>query len=575
MTDLFERVQVWIDDDPDPRTREELTAILRAAAGGDQDARIDLEDRFSATLRFGTAGLRGALQAGPNRMNLAIVIRAAAGIARWVTDDAAEPSRDGPPIVVIGFDARHRSADFARVSAEVCAAHDIRSFLLPEVLPTPLLAHAVRELGARAGIMVTASHNPPEDNGYKVFDHTGRQIIAPVDRRIADVIEAITTVSQVPRADETDPRIEVLDDRIVASYVDDAASVGRHPDQRRVDIAYTAMHGVGAATFRRVLRAAGFDPPIEVDAQNEPDPDFPTVAFPNPEEPGALDLGLATAARHGADLLIAHDPDADRLGAAVPDARLGTRSDPASWRVLRGDEIGAILADHLLASGVPENGLVATTIVSSTLLARMAASVPIAHRETLTGFKWLMRAAQPDERLVFAYEEALGFAVAPDLVADKDGLTAAVLFAEAAAVQKAAGRSVLDVLDDLDSRHGVHRTGQWSARVDGVDGMARLAGAMAALRATPPTALADSPVTRLVDLADGSDDLPPSDVVIVYVDSARIVVRPSGTEPKLKCYLEVVEPVGDHPDGLLEARRRADLRLQQLTDAVRTLIALG
>jgi len=578
VTALFDAVADWIADDPDPVTRDELAAVLEAAAGGDPAARADLEDRFAGLLRFGTAGLRGALGAGPNRMNLAVVVRAAAGIAGWIRDTAPD---DGPRRgVAVCFDARHRSRDFAAATAEVLAAAGIRALLLPGPLPTPVLAFAVRHLGTAAGVMVTASHNPPQDNGYKVYDGTGRQIVAPTDAHIAGIIDGIERVATIGRTGPDDPGIVRLDGSIVDAYVAAAAAVGRRPEARSITVAYTALHGVGAATFRRVLAAAGFAPAAEAAEQVEPDPDFPTVAFPNPEEPGALDLGLATACAAGADLLLANDPDADRLGVAVADPRLGGRADPAGWRVLSGDEIGAVLAHHLLRDGAEAGDVVATTIVSSTLLGHLAAAAGAGLRETLTGFKWISRAAGPGERLRFGYEEALGFAVAPDLVADKDGITAAVAVAEAAAVEAAAGRTLLHVLDDLARAHGVHRTGQWSARAEGVDGMARLAEAMAALRAEPPADLAGAPVRRVVDLAGGSAGLPPSDVLVLHLDGARVVVRPSGTEPKLKCYLEVVEPVaGDvdaAPDAALDAARAAaDRRLAALTGAIAAATGLG
>ena len=363
-----------------------------------------------------------------------------------------------------------------------------------------------------------------------------------------------------------------------------ASAAGLVPDARDVTIAYTAMHGVGAATFRRVLAAAGFAPAVEVAAQVEPDPDFPTVAFPNPEEPGALDLGLAAASAAGAHVLLANDPDADRLGVAVPDPALGPASSPAGWRSLRGDEIGVVLADHLLThGGVAPDSVLATTIVSSTLLGRMAAAAGVAYEETLTGFKWISRAPGPGRSLALGYEEALGFCVG-DLVGDKDGLSAAVVFAEAVAVQRRQGRTVLDVLDDLARAHGVHLTGQWSLRVAGADGLVRLRGAMATLRAHAPAEVAGRPVTSVTDLVDGDIDrgFPPSDVLTLRLDlgdgaTARIVVRPSGTEPKLKCYLEVVQPVvADDPDvdGLPTARARAAEALAALTDAVAALLVV-
>lgn len=575
MSDLHDRVAAWIADDPDPITRDELTGLLRASIAGDATAHTELSDRFSGLLRFGTAGLRGALGGGPSRMNLAVVIRAAAGIAAWIRDEAAD--RSEPARIVIGFDARHRSADFARESARVLAAAGIRARLLPEPTPTPVLAFAVRHLDAAAGIMVTASHNPPGDNGYKVYDRSGAQIVAPVDRRIAEVLEAIGSVAEVERADPTDPLIDDLDHDVVDRYVEAAAATIAPDGARGLSIAYTPLHGVGAGVFRRVFEAAGFARPVEVREQIDPDPDFPTVEFPNPEEPGALDLGLATAAAAGADLLIASDPDADRLGAAVPDPRLGEPDSPAGWRVLRGDEIGIILADRILRRPRDSDrpALTATTIVSSSFLGRIADETGVRFRETLTGFKWLSRAPRDDEELVFAYEEALGFAVAPHLVADKDGITAALLLAEIASTEKARDRTVLDVLDDLERRHGVHRTAQWSTRVDGADGMERLIAAMAGLRGDPPSGLGGEEIVAVTDLAGGLRDLPPSDVLVFDLDGARIVVRPSGTEPKLKCYLEVREGVTDAPGDLLAARNRASERIADLTSAIAVATGLG
>ena len=570
---LLARAHDWLADDPDPDTREELDAVLAAVADGDADAAADLADRFAGDLAFGTAGLRGRLGAGSNRMNLAVVIRCAAGIAAWLRETTGDDgARRG---VVICFDARHRSADFAQASAEVFAAAGIRALVLPGPLPTPVLAFAVRHLGTAAGVMVTASHNPPQDNGYKVYDGTGTQIVPPIDGHIAAQMAAVERISAVPRTGVDDPDIVRLDQAVVRAYVAGAAAVGRVPEARDVRVAYTAMHGVGAATFRAVFEAAGFPTPVPVVRQAEPDPDFPTVSFPNPEEPGALDLGLATAVEAGADLLIANDPDADRLGAAVPDPARGPATDAANWRALRGDEIGVLLAHHLLAhGGFGPDQVVATTIVSSTLLGRMAAAAGVEYRETLTGFKWIARSPGPGHTLGFGYEEALGFAVSP-LVGDKDGITAAVVFAELAADLKAQGRTVLDVLDDLALAHGVHLTGQWTARVAGADAMARLVGAMASLRATTPTELAGRPVLSVDDLMPGDPvrGFPPSDVLTFHLDGARVVVRPSGTEPKLKCYVEVVEAVRG-PADLPAARQRAAAALAALTAAIGTATGL-
>ncbi len=572
--DLAGRVRNWIADDPDPETRHELAALADRADQDDVAAVDDLAERFAGTLEFGTAGLRGALGGGPNRMNLAVVLRAAAGIVAWLRETAGP---EGPGRgVAICFDARHRSGDFAAATAEVLAAAGIRALILPGPLPTPVLAFAVRHLGAAAGVMVTASHNPPEDNGYKVYDGTGRQIVAPTDSMIAAAMDGVVRVSDVARTGPEDPDILRLDDAVVAAYVAGAAAVGVVPEARSVRVAHTSMHGVGAATLRRVFEAAGFAPPMEVPEQAEPDPDFPTVAFPNPEEPGALDLGLALAAQAGADVLLANDPDADRLGVAVPDPGRGPADRPEGWRVLRGDEIGALLAHHLLAhGGIAPGAVLATTIVSSTLLGRMAAAADVAYAETLTGFKWISRAADPDGEVGFGYEEALGFCVG-SLVGDKDGISAAVVFAEAVAAASLRDRSVLDTLDDLALAHGVHATGQWSARVAGADGMARLAEAMAGLRTDPPTVLAGRGVRSVIDLAtpDPARGVPASDVLVFHFDGARVVVRPSGTEPKLKCYVEVVEPV-DGPADLPAARGRAEISLAQLTDAIAAATSLG
>ncbi len=572
--ELRRRVLDWVADDPDPVTREEVGDLADRADEGHAGAIDDLADRFAADLAFGTAGLRGALGGGPNRMNLAVVIRAAAGITAWLAETAGP---DGPARgVAVCFDARHRSADFAEASAAVFAAAGIRAHVLPGPLPTPVLSFAVRHLGAAAGVMVTASHNPPTDNGYKVYDGTGRQIVAPTDSRIASAMATVERVTAVPRTGPDDPDIVRLGDDVVAAYVHGAARVGRVPGARVVTVAYTAMHGVGAATFRRVLASAGYAPAVEVAEQVEPDPEFPTVAFPNPEEPGALDLGLATAVAANAQVLVAHDPDADRLGIAVPDPARGPASSTEGWRALQGDEIGAVLAHHLLThGGFAPDEVMATTIVSSTLLRRMASAAGVPFVETLTGFKWITRAPGKGQALGFGYEEALGFSVG-HLVGDKDGITAAVVFAEAVAVLAAEGRSVLDVLDDLAVVHGVHLTGQWSARVAGADGMARLAAVMAALRAAPPAELADRAVTSVVDLVDGDAErgFVVSDVVVLHLNGARIVVRPSGTEPKLKCYVEVVEPVADAA-GLAASRTRAAAALAELTEAIAAVTGLS
>lgn len=532
---LLESARAWIAEDPDAQTRAELEQVVaEVEAGGDAS---DLADRFAGTLEFGTAGLRGALGAGPNRMNRVVVLRAAAGLAAYLRDTGAR----GP--VVIGYDARRNSDVFARDTAEVMTGAGFPALLMPRPLPTPLLAFAIRELGCAAGVMVTASHNPPQDNGYKVYLGDGSQIVPPADSGIAERIAAVGPLVDVPRGDGG----KVLDETVVDRYLDTVAGLaGDGP--RDLDIVYTPLHGVGGSSVVQVLETAGFAAPRVVAEQEQPDGTFPTVAFPNPEEPGAMDLAMALAAQHGADLVVANDPDADRCAAAVPT--------PQGWRMLRGDEVGALLAHASLSAG--RAGTYATTIVSSSLLGRMAAAAGQPYAETLTGFKWIGRV----EGLAFGYEEALGYCVDPEHVKDKDGVSALLLLCELAAAAKAEGRTLLDVLDDLALAHGLHATDQLSVRVTDVG---EIAAAMERLRHAPPASLGGLAVERVDDLAQGSDALPPTDGLrYVLAEGARVVVRPSGTEPKLKCYLEVVVPVNPE-DGVEAARIAAAGRL----DAVR------
>jgi phosphomannomutase len=500
-------VEAWIADDVDQAAAAQLQALLDA---GDQ---AELDERFAAPLTFGTAGLRGPLRAGPNGMNPTVVRRAAAGIAAWLADNG----RSGAPVVV-GFDARYGSLDFARDSAAIFAAAGFDARLLPRVLPTPVLAFAVQHLGAAAGVMVTASHNPPQDNGYKVYTADGAQIVPPADTQIESAIQAVASARAIPLAEQG---VTVLGEEIVTSYIDAVASlIGAGP--RELRIVHTAMHGVGSETLRTVFARAGFADVIPVPQQEQPDPDFPTVSFPNPEEPGALDLALALARERHADIVIANDPDADRCAVAVPLAGGG-------WRMLRGDEVGVLLADWLLQQGV--RGTYATTIVSSSMLSALAAKHGVGYAETLTGFKWISRAA-PD--LVFGYEEALGYAVAPELVRDKDGISAALRVAELAATLNAAGSSLPQRLDELAAEYGRYATDQVSVRVDD---LTVIDDTMRRVRAAPPATLLGQPVTV-------EDLLPDADVVRWRWPGGRVVVRPSGTEPKLKAYLEVVEPSG-------------------------------
>ncbi|MEV6370064.1 phospho-sugar mutase [Micromonospora musae] len=546
--DIREQALRWLDDDPDPASRTELQAVLdRLPASAP-----DLADRFSGPLTFGTAGLRGPLRAGPNGMNLAVVTQAAAGLVGWL----AAQGGTGP--LVIGYDARYGSREFAERTAQIATGAGRPALLLPRPLPTPVLAYAVRRLDAVAGVMVTASHNPPQDNGYKVYLGAqlggalgaGAQIVPPADAGIEAAIRAVGPLTEVPLG----PPGQVLGDDLVASYVQQVASVIAPDGSRDLAVAYTPLHGVGAAVLTAAFARAGFPVPGIVPEQAEPDPAFPTVSFPNPEEPGAVDLLVGLANATDADLAIANDPDADRCAVAVRDGGSG-------WRMLRGDEVGVLLADHLMRRGV--KGLYATTIVSSSLLRAMCAARGLPYDETLTGFKWIVRAGGGTEPLVFGYEEALGYCVAPELVRDKDGISAALTVAELAAGLKAQGRSLTDRLDELAAEFGVHHTDQLSARVDD---LRQIADAMARIRAATPTALLGQPVETAEDL------LPEADVVILRTATARVVIRPSGTEPKLKAYLEVVEPVtgGD----VAAARTRAQRSITSLRTEIATALNL-
>ena len=544
---LLQAARDWLADDPDPATRAELAELIaRVEEGVDaEQARADLADRFAGMLQFGTAGLRGELGAGPNRMNRAVVIRAAAGLAAWVR------AHDGGGVVV-GFDARRNSAVFAADTCAVMEAAGVEAMVLPRPLPTPVLAFAVRHLGADAGVMVTASHNPPNDNGYKVYVGDGSQIAPPVDTEIAAQIAAVTRVAGVPRADDG---WVTMDDALVEAYLDRAVGVLDPSGPRDLAVVYTPLHGVGRDLLLAAFTRAGFPAPSVVPEQGEPDPAFPTVAFPNPEEPGALDAALARADAEGAHLVIANDPDADRCAVAVPD-RDGT------WRMLTGDEVGVLLGAHLIARGA--RGTFANSIVSSTLLGKVARAAGVEHVETLTGFKWITRAPG----LRYGYEEALGYCCDPEAVKDKDGVTAALLVAELAASLQAREATLLDRLNDLAREHGVHLTSQVSVRVEDV---ARIGEVMARLRTHPPTRLADVAVVGVDDLLAPGGPLPPTDGLRFRLDGqARVIVRPSGTEPKVKCYLEVVQPVTD--EDVEGARAVGGRRMQALKDQMSLLL---
>ncbi|MGP4002197.1 phospho-sugar mutase [Streptomyces sp. 8N706] len=535
--ELIRQARTWLAEDPDPETREELRRLLDGVDpadvenGAESEQLAEIAERFDGMLQFGTAGLRGELGAGPMRMNRAVVIRAAAGLAAYLRKQGR-----GGGLVVIGYDARYKSADFARDTAAVMVGAGLRAALLPRPLPTPVLAFAVRHLGAVAGVTVTASHNPPRDNGYKVYLGDGSQIVPPADGEIAAEIAAIGRLADVPRPESG---WETLGDEVVEAYLARTDAVVTPGCPRDVDVVYTPLHGVGRDTFVAAFTRAGFPAPTVVAEQAEPDPAFPTVAFPNPEEPGAMDLAFATARSARPDIVIANDPDADRCAVAVADP-----SAPGGWRMLRGDEVGALLAEHLVHKRA--EGTFATTIVSSSLLSRIAAKAgsEVSYDETLTGFKWLARV----DGLRYAYEEALGYCVDPAGVRDKDGITAALLVAELAAELKQKGRTLAELLDDIAVEYGLHATDQLSVRVADVS---LIAAAMRRLRERPPAVLAGLTVASAEDLTRGTDKLPPTDGLRYHlsgdegrgVEAARVVVRPSGTEPKLKCYLEVVVPV--------------------------------
>lgn len=557
---LLAEARAWLAQDPDPETRDELDALIVAAEAGSAEAVADLHSRFDERLAFGTAGLRGAIAAGPNRMNRVLVAQAAAGFARWLLEHA----EDATPSVVIGYDGRKNSDVFARDTAELMAGAGIRAVLLPRLLPTPVLAFAVRHLDASAGVMVTASHNPPNDNGYKVYlggENHGSQIVSPVDAEIAaHILEvAAGSVADLARSD----RYEVASEDIEQAYIDATVAVAASGAPRdAVSFVYTAMHGVGWRTAREVFARAGFASPTPVAEQIDPDPAFPTVAFPNPEEPGAMDLSFATAREAHADLIVANDPDADRLAVAIPDS-----GSADGYRRLSGNEVGALLgwrAAELAGRRGGDRGpfgTLACSVVSSPALAAVARTYGLDFADTLTGFKWVSRAPG----LIYGYEEALGYLVNPETVRDKDGISAAVAFLDLANDLAARGVTIAQHLDAFAERFGFFASDQISLRVTD---LTRIAEIMAALRATPPSHLGDVRVQQIDDLRDGFGGLPPSDVLrIVLEDGSRVMVRPSGTEPKLKIYIDAASD-----EGTVEERRAtATARVAALAEAMRVL----
>ena len=512
---LVGEVQAWIADDPDPVTASQLQLWL------DSNNEAELRTSFNGFLQFGTAGLRGPIRPGPSGMNRAVVGRTAAGLVTYMKERNLTS-------VVIGRDARYGSEDYTFETAEIMSGAGMKVFVLPRPLPTPVLAFATNELSCDVGIMVTASHNPPQDNGYKVYlggtvdgiEYRGSQIVSPTDVSIAKNIDAITSLKAQPRGKVW----TVLGEEIIEKYIARTAALATKPGSLR--IVYTAMHGVGTETLQRVFQKAGFTSPILVDAQAAPDPDFPTVAFPNPEEPGAIDLALETAKTFDADLVIANDPDADRCAAAVKDPATG-------WRMLRGDELGAILGESIARKS--NSGIFANSIVSSSILKKIAEHYNLEFKETLTGFKWLAKI----KGLTFGYEEALGYAVDAKTVNDKDGISAAITLAQIATDLAADGKTLLDLLDEIWARHGFHATEQISIRLSDLSKVGVILGG---LRNNPPQDIAGRTVTSIDDLAAPTDGLPPTDGLRIWLDGeVRIIIRPSGTEAKMKCYIEVIE----------------------------------
>lgn len=566
--DRIALAEAWIAQDPDPETRDELAAIVAGARSGDAAASADLADRFDSRLAFGTAGLRGEIAAGPNRMNRVLVSQGAAGLAAYLLERAGG---DASPSVVVGYDGRRNSEAFARDVAEVMAGAGVRAILLPRLLPTPVLAFAVRHLDTSAGVMITASHNPPNDNGMKVYlggDDAGSQIVAPADAEIAAHILRVAESAAVPDL----PRgpVEAAPGSVVDAYVTETAAIAERP-AAQPRVVYTAMHGVGWETMRRVLETAGFDVPALVAEQIEPDGRFPTVAFPNPEEPGAMDLSFEAAREARADLVIANDPDADRLAIAIPDA-----SDGSGYRRLTGNEVGLLLGWQVAeqvagvdGAGAPDatggagRGTLACSIVSSPGLEAVARAYGLGFASTLTGFKWISRAPG----LVFGFEEALGYLVNPRTLRDKDGISAGLAFLSLAARAAADGRSVADLLDEFVERFGCFASSQVSIRVTD---LSRIADVMERLRAQPPTEVGGVRVERIDDLAEGVDGLPPSDVLRIRLEGgARVMVRPSGTEPKLKVYIDAASTDG----SVAERRAAASDLVARLEAGMRALVA--
>lgn len=560
--DLIAQAEAWRAQDPDAETRAELDALIAGASSGNPSAVAELHSRFDHRLEFGTAGLRGRIAAGPARMNRVLVSQAAAGLAAYLLEKSSRSEEKKTPSVVIGYDGRKNSRVFAEDTAELMAGAGVRAILLPRLLPTPVLAFAVRHLDTSAGVMVTASHNPPQDNGYKVYlgesDH-GSQIVSPADAEIAAHIlrvAAESNVTELPRGE-----YEIADEEVVDEYVRLTAGLASTASAE-LRFVYTAMHGVGWETAQRVFAAAGFGVPIVVAEQIEPDAAFPTVAFPNPEEPGAMDLAFATAAAASADFVIANDPDADRLAVAIP---VGPADDVRSWRRLSGNEVGYLLgwriASRLARAG--REGTLAASIVSTPALGEIARHYRLDYVDTLTGFKWVSRAPG----LAYGFEEALGYLVDPEKIRDKDGISAAVEFLSLMTELKAEGKTLLDHEAEFAEKFGAYASSQISIRVSELSEISRI---MDGLRQKLPEAIGTVRVDHIDDFADGFGQFPPGDILRIWlVDGSRVILRPSGTEPKLKVYIDASSTNGT----AAERRAAADRTVAELDAAMRELLA--
>lgn len=553
----MQQVHDWLAKDPDPKTRQELKQLL------DNHQQQELESRFSSRLAFGTAGLRGKVGAGPNRMNRLVIQETAAGLGQHLLNHFSDAKERG---VVIGYDGRPDSKQFAEDTALVLAALGIKSYLTHDVAATPIVAFGVRHLNTVAAVVVTASHNPPEYNGFKVYWDNGAQIIPPQDAHIAEQID-IAATKPIPLLSKADAEAKHLLQWLKADYyqayrdaLNDSALLNHHSNPKGISLSYSAMHGVGANMAETLLTDAGFDKVYSVPEQRDPDGSFPTVNFPNPEEAGAMDMVMALAKQHDATLACANDPDADRFAVAA-------RTESGDYKMLTGDQVGSLFGHYLLSKTDASKQLVGNTIVSSTLLSKIAAAHGAHYYQTLTGFKWLTNVAMQKQtaeaQFLFAYEEALGYTIGTT-VWDKDGLSAQVVFAQLTAELAAEGKTIWDQLESLYRQHGIHLNAQRSIALDP---SAPAIGAQ--LRQSPPTTIAGKAIDSVADLAEGtlthSDgqvdniDLPASDVLIYHLEGgSRVIIRPSGTEPKVKCYYEVIEPIAQG-----EAYQQAETRAQQ------------